>query len=72
MLSVSNNSRQIPGAHYFSVEGQTEDWYFDWLEEKINNEPAAKYKVSINSKVQKNPMKRAKSMNVLSEIELHI
>jgi len=51
--------------YYFSVGGQTEDWYFDWLEEKLNNEPAAKYKVSIDSRVQNNPVKRVKSVNNL-------
>lgn len=56
--------------YYFSVEGETEKWYLDWLQEKINNEPEAKYKVSIDSKIQKNPLKRAKSMNVLSKIEV--
>lgn len=56
--------------YYFSVEGETEKWYLDWLKEKINNEPAAKYKVSIDCKVQKNPLKRAKSMIVLSKVEI--
>lgn len=56
--------------YYFSVEGETEKWYLDWLKEKVNNEPAAKYKVAIDCKVQKNPFKRAKSMNILSEVEI--
>jgi len=56
--------------YYFSVEGETENWYLDWLEEKINNEPKAQYKISIDSKVQKNPLKRAKSINVLSKVEI--
>jgi hypothetical protein len=25
--------------YYFSVEGYTEKWYFDWLQERINSEP---------------------------------
>lgn len=56
----------------FSVEGETEKWYLDWLKEKINNEPAAKYKVVIDCKIQKNPLKRAKSMIVLLEIESNL
>lgn len=56
--------------YYFSVEGETEKWYLDWLQEKINNEPASKHKVSIDSKIQKNPIKRAKSMIVLSKVEI--
>lgn len=54
--------------YYFTVEGDTEKWYLDWLKEKINNEPATKYNVSIDCKIQKNPLKRAKTINVLSEI----
>lgn len=45
-------SRRPTRKYYFSVEGETEQWYLDWLEEKINNEPAARYNVSIDSKVQ--------------------
>lgn len=61
---------KITKKYYFSVEGDTEKWYLDWLQEQINNEPLAKYKVSIDSKIQKNPLKRAKSMNVLSKVEI--
>ena len=56
--------------YYFSVEGQTEKWYLDWLQEAINRTSAAKYKVQIDSKIQKDPLKRAKSMNVLSKVEI--
>jgi len=35
---------------YFSVEGQTEKWYFEWLQNIINAEPASKYKVKIDVK----------------------
>jgi len=56
--------------YHLLVEKNTEDWYLEWLEDKINNEPLAKYKVSIDSKVQKNPLKRAKSLNVLSKTEV--
>jgi hypothetical protein len=61
--------RKTTQKYYFSVEGETEKWYFDWLQEKINSEPAAKHKVSIDSKVQ-NPIKRAKSINVLTKTEI--
>lgn len=56
--------------YYFSVEGETEKFYLDWLQDKINGEPKSKFKVSIDSKIQKNPLKRAKSINVLSAIEI--
>lgn len=40
---------KITNKYYFSVEGETEKWYLDWLQDKINNEPATKYKVSIDT-----------------------
>ena len=61
--------RKTTQKYYFSVEGETEKWYFDWLQEKINSESAAKNKVSIDSKIQ-NPIKRAKSINVLTKTEI--
>ena len=45
----------------FTVEGETEKWYLDWLAEQINSCEEAKYKVSIVAKVQQSPSKFAKS-----------
>ena len=45
----------------FTVEGETEQWYFDWLEEQINQCETAKCKASIIAKVQQNPSKFAKT-----------
>ena len=56
--------------YYFSVEGETEQWYLEWLEDEINNTPEAKYRVSIDAKIQKNPLKRAKTISALSKIEI--
>ena len=39
----------------FTVEGETEKWYLDWLAEQINSCEEAKYKVSIVAKVQQSP-----------------
>lgn len=61
--------RKTTQKYYFSVEGETEKWYFDWLQGKINSEPAARHKVSIDSKIQ-NPIKRAKSINMLTKTEI--
>ncbi len=61
---------KIAKKYYFSVEGKTEKWYLDWLQNIINSEPTANYKVSIDSKVQKNPLKRAKTINVLRKVEI--
>ena len=62
--------RKTTEAYYFSVEGETEEMYLDWLMELINNEPTAKYKVSIKSKVQKNPLALVKKLNVISRTEV--
>lgn len=33
--------------YYFSVEGETEKWYLDWLQNVINAEERSVYKVSL-------------------------
>ena len=48
--------------YYFSVEGETEQWYLKWLQDVINATEEAAYKVSIDCPVNKNPLKRAKSI----------
>lgn len=55
--------------YYFSVEGETEQWYLNWLQYKINKEPTSKFNVSIVNKI-KNPLKMAKSLPVLSKVEI--
>ena len=35
----------------FTVEGDTEHWYFDWLQGCINAMPEAEYNVEIKSQV---------------------
>lgn len=50
----------------FTVEGETEKWYFDWLEEQINACEDAAYRASIISKVQQSPSKFAKSQTSFS------
>ncbi len=41
---------------YFSVEGQTEKWYLDWLQGQINASPNTKFTVRLDSKIQKDPL----------------
>ena len=62
--------RKTKETYYFSVEGETEERYLDWLMELINSEPLAKYKVSIKSKVEKNPLTLVKKLNVISRTEV--
>ena len=52
--------------YVFTVEGETEQWYFDWLQERINTCDESKYTVSIVSKVQQSPKKYAKTVNPIA------
>ncbi|MCF7944988.1 MAG: RloB family protein [Spirochaetia bacterium] len=55
---------------YFSVEGETEDWYLQWLSKSINASPQAKFKVSFDRKIEKDPLSRAKGISVLEKTEI--
>lgn len=50
----------------FTVEGDTEHWYLDWLQGCINAIPEAKYNVEIKSQVQQSPLKFAKKVNPIA------
>lgn len=52
--------RKSTRKYYFSVEGETEQWYLSWLQDAINHCDEAVYRVSFNCQVQKDPVKRAK------------
>ena len=56
-------NRKITRKYYFSLEGETEQWYFQWLAKQINSEPNATYQVSFDCK-KKPPIKYAKSLTV--------
>ena len=56
--------------YYFTVEGETEQWYLKWLQDRINETEASAYKVSFDCPVQKNPLKRAKSLVVTGKTEV--
>ena len=59
--------------YYFSVEGETEKWYLEWLQGQINSNENARYNVKFILKVEKNPKKMIKKINILSDIEiLHV
>ena len=38
--------------YYFSVEGETEQWYLKWLQDTINNTEQAVYRVSFDCPVR--------------------
>jgi hypothetical protein len=61
---------KLSKSFHFSVEGETEDWYLQWLSKSINASPQAKFKSSFDCKIQKDPLSRAKGMSVLGKTEI--
>ena len=57
-------SRKENRTYYFSVEGETEKWYLEWLEAQINTNDAAKFKVKLKAEVQKDPVSYGKKLTV--------
>lgn len=62
--------RKEKKTYYFSVEGETEKWYLEWLQDTINAHPAASYTVKLDSKIQKDPLSRAKGLTILGKTEV--
>jgi hypothetical protein len=56
--------------YLLSVEGETERWYFQWLQRTINASSAALYAVKFDCPVQKDPLKRAKGLVTLEKTEI--
>lgn len=56
--------------YFFSVEGETEKWYFEWLQRTINSSNIALYTVKFDCQIQKDPLKRAKGLVVLEKTEI--
>ena len=50
--------------YYFSVGGETEQWYLEWLEAQINANEHANYIVKFITKVQKDPVSFIKKLVV--------
>lgn len=63
--------RKSTKKYYFSVEGETEQWYLKWLQDTINKIEKSEYKVSFDCPVQKNPIKRAKSLVITKQTEIY-
>ncbi len=59
--------RKITKKHFFTVEGETEKWYFDWLQNTINSTKESKYNVKLDCKIQKNPIAYAKGFTLLDK-----
>ena len=57
---------------YFTVEGETEKLYLQWLQKTINVCESSLYRVSFKCKVEKNPSKYAKSLTVRSRSKVTV
>lgn len=57
--------------YFFTVEGETEKWYLEWLQKQINDCDEAVYKVVFDPQIQKNPVKRAKALTVTERTTLY-
>ena len=64
------NSRFENRKYTFTVEGQTEKWYFQWLGEQIRNCDARIYDANVKVTVQSNPESGYKKLNGLTTQEL--
>ena len=60
------NKRLETRKYVFTVEGETEQWYLEWLKEQINLYPSRQYNVSIVPKVEKHPLNLAKGSNSIT------
>jgi hypothetical protein len=56
--------------YYFSVEGETEQWYLQWLQNTINSDPGTQYTVKLDCPIQKDPLKYARGLVVLGKTEV--
>ena len=53
--------------YYFTVEGETEQWYLQWLQKQINESPDARRRVSFKIDIEKDPMKYAKRLTITTK-----
>lgn len=62
--------RKEKQTYFFSVEGETEQWYLEWLQKVINEQADTKYVVKFNSKVQMDPLARVKQMTIIGKTKI--
>lgn len=63
-------NRKLRKNYYFSVEGETEKWYLKWLENQINNNDNALFKVNFTVYIQKDPVAAIKRITSVDNIEV--
>ena len=63
-MARNTTPRKQTLTYYFSVEGETEQWYLEWLEAQINANEHANYIVKFITKVEKDPVSFIKKLVV--------
>lgn len=63
---------KITRSFYFTVEGETEQWYLTHLRDLINNSLTATCYVSFNHPKQKNPLSHVKALSVPINTKMEI
>ena len=63
--------RKSTKKYYFSVEGETEQWYLKWLQDTINSTEETAFHVSFDCPVKQNPLKHAKSLVITKKVEIY-
>lgn len=56
--------------YYFSVEGETEKWYLEWLQKTISSDSRSKYNVKFDFKIERDPVSRLKNLSPIGNIEI--
>lgn len=62
--------RKINYTYHFTVEGETEKWYFEWLQRAINSTADILNTTKFNCHIQRDPLKRAKQLTTLDKVEI--
>ena len=63
-------TRKTTNTYFFSVEGQTESWYFAHLEKLINNSSSATCFVKFKVEVEKDPVAFSKRLRSVGETKV--
>lgn len=58
-----NDGKLYTKKFVFTVEGETEQWYLEWLRDQINQCESRKYNAAVDAKVQQSPKKFYKNAN---------
>lgn len=58
-------------SYYFSVEGETEKWYFEHLQNLINSSEMAKHPVKFIIRIRKDPREMVKTLTITNEATVY-